>query len=215
MVRPLAWLGCRSLSSYDEVSEEKYKCELLNQCNIGMAPTTPVRQVMSTELTCASPRSTIKEVEEMFAKRPISGMPVTKDGVLVGVVSRKDLRTTFDHGVTHVAVSAARARLQHVIPPLQTVVPAYQPACHPAWLLAVQRLLWPLPSLARTAVCCCRLSKQQHITVTLAHFRANGFFCLCCWAAGHHVNTCHLHPAEQHPAGRGTAHAQGASTLNP
>lgn len=91
---PTTW----SLSSYDEVVEEKYKCEILGQCNIGMGSSTPVEQIMSTELTTTTCKATLAEVEELFAARPISGMPVLKDGVLVGVISRKDLRGTYDQG---------------------------------------------------------------------------------------------------------------------
>ncbi|GAB4823719.1 hypothetical protein N2152v2_010765 [Parachlorella kessleri] len=91
---PTTW----SLSSYDEVVEEKYKCEILGQCNIGMGSSTPVEQIMSTELTTTTCKATLAEVEELFAQRPISGMPVLKDGVLVGVISRKDLRGTYDQG---------------------------------------------------------------------------------------------------------------------
>ncbi len=40
----------RSLSSYDEVVEEKYKCEILGQCNIGMGSSTPVEQIMSVSV---------------------------------------------------------------------------------------------------------------------------------------------------------------------
>lgn len=55
-------------------------------------------------MTTTHPKAKLTELEPHFAR--ITGMPVVgKDNVLLGVVSKKDLRATFDHTTT-VAVRA-------------------------------------------------------------------------------------------------------------
>lgn len=36
----------RSISSYDEIIEEKYKCQILKQCAVGLSANTPVSAFM-------------------------------------------------------------------------------------------------------------------------------------------------------------------------
>lgn len=49
------------------------------------------RDVMSTSLIWASPRTSIKELAELLAFHNISGVPVLEDGRLVGIVSEADV----------------------------------------------------------------------------------------------------------------------------
>jgi CBS domain-containing protein len=53
---------------------------------------TPVEEVMTANVFCASEELRAEELAEMFSSRNISGVPVLdEDGRLVGVVSRTDL----------------------------------------------------------------------------------------------------------------------------
>ena len=55
------------------------------------SPTTPIREVMSTRVTCASPKQTIEECMAAMTDKRIRHLPVVDDGELVGIVSIGDL----------------------------------------------------------------------------------------------------------------------------
>ena len=55
------------------------------------SPTTPIREVMSTRVTCASPKQTIEECMAVMTDKRIRHLPVVDDGELVGIVSIGDL----------------------------------------------------------------------------------------------------------------------------
>jgi CBS domain-containing protein len=53
--------------------------------------TTPIREVMSTRVICASPEQTIGECMAVMTDKHIRHLPVVDDGELVGIVSIGDL----------------------------------------------------------------------------------------------------------------------------
>lgn len=113
---PVTW----SISSYDEIIEEKYKCQILKQCAVGLSANTPVSAFMPTDVTTTHPKAKLTELEPHFAR--ITGMPVVgKDNVLLGVVSKKDLRATFDHTTTVAEVMSSPAI---AIQPHNTIIEA-------------------------------------------------------------------------------------------
>jgi len=53
--------------------------------------TTPVRDVMSTRIVCASPEQTIEECMAVMTEKRVRHLPVLEDGKLAGIVSIGDL----------------------------------------------------------------------------------------------------------------------------
>jgi CBS domain-containing protein len=53
--------------------------------------TTPVRDVMSTRIVCASPEQTIEECMAVMTDKRVRHLPVLDDGKLAGIVSIGDL----------------------------------------------------------------------------------------------------------------------------
>jgi len=53
--------------------------------------TTPVRDVMSTRIVCASPEQTIEECMAVMTDKRVRHLPVLDNGKLVGIVSIGDL----------------------------------------------------------------------------------------------------------------------------
>jgi CBS domain-containing protein len=53
--------------------------------------TTPVRDVMSTRIVCASPEQTIEECMAVMTDKRVRHLPVLEDGKLAGIVSIGDL----------------------------------------------------------------------------------------------------------------------------
>ena len=55
------------------------------------SPTTPIREVMSTHVVCASPEQSIENCISLMANKHVRHLPVIDDGKLVGIVSIGDL----------------------------------------------------------------------------------------------------------------------------
>jgi CBS domain-containing protein len=55
------------------------------------SPTTPIRDVMSTRVICASPDQTIDECMAVMTDKRIRHLPILDEGKLVGIVSVGDL----------------------------------------------------------------------------------------------------------------------------
>jgi CBS domain-containing protein len=55
------------------------------------SPTTPVRDIMATEVICAWPNQTVEECMAVMTENRIRHLPVMEDGRLVGLVSIGDL----------------------------------------------------------------------------------------------------------------------------
>ena len=53
--------------------------------------TTPVRDVMSTHIVCASPEQTIEECMAVMTEKRVRHLPVLENGKLAGIVSIGDL----------------------------------------------------------------------------------------------------------------------------
>lgn len=58
------------------------------------SPTTPVRDVMSSELVCVQPEQTVDECMAIMSSRRFRHMPVLQEGKLVGIISIGDLVKT-------------------------------------------------------------------------------------------------------------------------
>ena len=55
------------------------------------SPTTPIREVMTTRVICASPDQTIAECMAVMTDKRIRHLPILEEGELVGIVSIGDL----------------------------------------------------------------------------------------------------------------------------
>jgi CBS domain-containing protein len=62
---------------------------------------------MSTDLACASPQTTVREVAGMMRKEDCGSIPITRDGHLVGIITDRDITVRVvaegrDPGAVHV-----------------------------------------------------------------------------------------------------------------
>ena len=50
-----------------------------------------LKDVMSTDITTISPRATLRQAAALLAQHNVSGVPVTSDGDIVGILSASDI----------------------------------------------------------------------------------------------------------------------------
>ena len=55
------------------------------------ARTTPVKEIMSTDVISVTEEDTVEKLVELMLHRDLSRVPVVRDGVPVGIVARFDL----------------------------------------------------------------------------------------------------------------------------
>ena len=58
-----------------------------------LPPSTPVREIMTSEVITIQPEQSIEEASKLMAKYQIRRLPVTKDGMLIGMIAIGDLAT--------------------------------------------------------------------------------------------------------------------------
>ena len=72
-----------------------------------------VEDVMTTDVMTVTPETPLKEAARMLVGRGVSGFPVVRDGVVVGVVSETDVvdleRGEFSHGDEAIRLEVAEA----------------------------------------------------------------------------------------------------------
>ena len=78
-----------------------------------------VADLMTDDVVTASPEMTLKDVDQLFTSRSISGAPVLDDGLLVGVISQSDVvRVLYEQQVATTEVS------QFLLSPFPIPLPA-------------------------------------------------------------------------------------------
>ena len=50
-----------------------------------------VRDIMSTDLACAAPQTTVREVADMMRREDCGSIPITRDGRLMGIITDRDI----------------------------------------------------------------------------------------------------------------------------
>ena len=59
---------------------------------------TPIRDIMTTHLTTVAPDTSIKDIQDIFARNSFHHLPVTEPGSrLVGIISREDFRIFYQN----------------------------------------------------------------------------------------------------------------------
>lgn len=83
---------------------------------------TPVRDVMTTQVTTVTPDEDVKSITKLMASRQIRRIPVVENQQLVGMVSLGDIATT---GRTELEMEASEALSEISKPskPLKTMAP--------------------------------------------------------------------------------------------
>ncbi|HEY8500510.1 MAG TPA: CBS domain-containing protein [Clostridia bacterium] len=79
---------------------------------------TPVKNVMTSQVTTVTPDEDVNKVSQMMSSRQIRRIPVVENQKLVGMVSLGDLATT---GVTSMEASEALAEISKPSKPLNTI----------------------------------------------------------------------------------------------
>jgi CBS domain-containing protein len=50
-----------------------------------------IREIMSTDLACAKPETTVREVADMMRREDCGSIPITRDGNLMGIITDRDI----------------------------------------------------------------------------------------------------------------------------
>lgn len=79
---------------------------------------TPVKDVMTSQVTTVTPEEDVRTVSQMMASRQIRRVPVIENQKLVGMVSLGDLATT---GITNMEASEALTEISKPSKPLNTI----------------------------------------------------------------------------------------------
>ncbi len=98
-VREAVKVMCEARVGAVLVCEEKAPCGILSERDLmvrvilaGRNPdTTPVREIMTTEVACIRPDASVDEAMAIMTDRRCRHLPVVKEGELVGLVSIGDL----------------------------------------------------------------------------------------------------------------------------
>jgi CBS domain-containing protein len=66
-----------------------------------------IRDIMSTDLACAEPRTSVREVADMMRREDCGSIPVARDGRLMGIITDRDITVRvvaegLDPGSVHV-----------------------------------------------------------------------------------------------------------------
>lgn len=80
--------------------------------------TTPVKNVMTSQVTTVTPEEDVHAISQMMASRQIRRIPVVENQQLVGMVSLGDIATT---GKTNMEASEALAEISKPSKPLKTI----------------------------------------------------------------------------------------------
>ncbi|WP_003542626.1 CBS domain-containing protein [Desulfotomaculum nigrificans] len=83
----------------DQVAEE-----LLAIIKEKVRPPLTVKDIMSSPVKMVFPETTIEEAGKIMLRYGHTGLPVIKDGKLVGVISRRDVEKATHHGLGHAPV---------------------------------------------------------------------------------------------------------------
>jgi len=79
-----------------------------------------VKDIMSYPVKTVSPDTTIGEVSELLLKYGHTGLPVVKDNILFGIISRRDVDKALKHGLKHAPVKGFMTREVHSVSPDQS-----------------------------------------------------------------------------------------------
>lgn len=69
-------------------------------------PAVTAREIMNSPVKTISPKVTIEEAGALMYRYEHSGYPVVEDGVLLGMITRRDLDKAIHHGLGHAPVKA-------------------------------------------------------------------------------------------------------------
>ena len=85
---------------------EDARRQVLEYCETNPFKPRLVRHMMSTPVHTVEPGQTLDQVHEYFVARGISGAPVVRDGELIGIISKRDIRAAKRDGRSHLPVSS-------------------------------------------------------------------------------------------------------------
>ena len=86
-----------------------------------VSPPLRAVDVMSREIRSLPPSSTMREAGELMARWGHGGVPITENGVLVGLVTRKDVDKAIRHGLAHAPVTGFMNRDSITVTPATDV----------------------------------------------------------------------------------------------
>ena len=93
-----------------DISLTELKSKILTRINYMVKPAVTAANIMSYPVRSISPKDTIEEAWKMVIKYGHSGFPVTEKGVIVGIISRRDLEKAKYHGLSHAPVKGFMSR---------------------------------------------------------------------------------------------------------
>lgn len=79
---------------------------------------TPIKNVMTSQVTTVTPEEDVQSISQMMASRQIRRVPVIENQKLIGMVSLGDIATT---GMTNMEASEALTEISKPSKPLNTI----------------------------------------------------------------------------------------------
>ncbi len=102
------------------------KARLMAVLNANPPKPYRVRYLMTTPVHVLTPDQILREVDDDFKRRNISGAPVLKEGRLVGMVSKRDIRSAARGERDHLPVSSCMVHEVETISPDASLVRAFE-----------------------------------------------------------------------------------------
>lgn len=104
---------------------QQVKQQLLRDIKINLKSLKTAADIMSSPVKAISPETTITEANKILLRYGHTGLPITENGKIVGIISRRDIEKAKHYGLGHAPVKGFMSRNVVTITP-DTVLPEIQ-----------------------------------------------------------------------------------------
>lgn len=93
-------------ASIKKANVEEVTRQLLDAIQLKVRPPVTAAAIMNSPVKTITPETVINEAEKVMLRYGHTGLPVVKDGRMVGIISRRDVEKAAHHGLGHAPVKA-------------------------------------------------------------------------------------------------------------